>query len=104
ASFSSSSFAPNPLNFQAEAGDTVQGDLPLPSLYTLGGPFSFPGYSLEELTGDAFVAGRIMYRRKLTNHSESLFGLPIYAGATVVTGNTWTRHNIDFSNLRVGAN
>jgi len=104
AAFYSYSFGANALNFQVEGGETVQGDLPLPSLYTLGGPFSFPGYSVDELTGDAFVAARIMYRRKLVDHSDSLFGLPLYAGATLVTGNTWTRHGIDFSNLRVGGN
>ena len=87
-----------------QGGDAVQGALPLPSLFTLGGPFSFPGYSIDELTGDTYLAARVMYRRKLTNRAESLFGLPLYAGATVVTGNTWTARGVDLSNLRVGAN
>lgn len=97
-------FGANNLMLNVEAGDKVSGVMPLTSLYTLGGPFSFPGYAIEELTGDSYFAARLMYRRKLTNRSENLFGLPIYAGATLVTGNTWTERNIDFSNLRVGAN
>jgi NTE family protein len=97
------SFGRNTLMLNAEGGDTVQGTLPLPSLFTLGGPFSFPGYSIEELTGETYFAGRVMYRRRINSNAESLFGLPIYLGATVVTGNTWsTPGAVDFSNLRVG--
>jgi NTE family protein len=95
----------NTLMLNVEGGDTVQGTLPLPSLFTLGGPFSFPGYSIDELTGDTYFAARAIYRYKLTGDAESLFGLPFYVGATVVTGNTWARsRDVDFSNLRVGAN
>jgi NTE family protein len=99
------SFGRNTLMLNAEGGAAVQGTLPLPSLFTLGGPFSFPGYSIDELTGDTYFAARAIYRRKLSGNAESLFGLPIYVGATVVTGNTWAKPgNVDFSNLRVGAN
>jgi NTE family protein len=102
--FYSYGFGANNLIFNLEGGDAVQGALPLTSLFTLGGPFSFPGYSIDELTGDTYLAARVMYRRKLTNRSQSLFGLPLYAGATVVTGNTWSERGADLSNLRVGAN
>jgi NTE family protein len=99
------SFGRNTLMLNVEGGDTVQGTLPLPSLFTLGGPFSFPGYSIEELTGDTYFAARAIYRRKLSSNAESLFGLPLYLGATVVTGNTWAKPaNVDFSDLRIGAN
>jgi len=83
----------------------VQGSLPLPSLFTLGGAFSFPGYAVDELTGETYFAARLMYRRKLAGNAESLFGIPLYVGATVVTGNTWARPGAaDFSNLRIGGN
>jgi NTE family protein len=98
------SFGRSTFILNAEGGDTVQGVLPLPSLFTLGGPFSFPGYSIQELTGDTYFAARAMYRYKVTSRG-SLFGLPLYLGATVVTGNTWARSSVaDFSNLRVGGN
>jgi NTE family protein len=98
-------FGRNALIFNLEGGTTVQGTAPLSSLFTLGGPFSFPGYSIDELTGETYFAGRIIYRIKLSNRAESLFGLPVYAGATVVTGNTWAKpRDVDFSNLRIGAN
>jgi NTE family protein len=64
----------------------------LSSLFTLGGPFSFPGYAVDELTGETFAAARAMYRYKITDSSKSLFGIPLYAGATVVAGNAWARH------------
>lgn len=86
-------------------GDTVQGALPISSLFTLGGPFSFPGYSVQELTGETFGVARAMYRFKLTDHSDSLFGIPLYAGATAVVGNTWSRHGeASWDDLRYGAN
>jgi NTE family protein len=99
------SFGPNTLVLNAEGRSRLQGVLPLPSLYTLGGPFSFPGYSIEELTGQTYFAGRLMYRRKVVDRSDRLFGLPVYLGATVVTGNTWAKPSaVNFSNLRVGGN
>jgi NTE family protein len=98
------SAGPHTLILNAEGGDTVQGALSLPSLFTLGGPFSFPGYSIGELTGETYFAARAMYRLRVTGNG-SLFGLPLYLGATVVTGNTWAKPGfVDFSNLRVGGN
>jgi NTE family protein len=95
----------NTVILNLEGGRSVQGVLPLPSLFTLGGPFSFPGYATQELTGDAFFAARAIYRRKIIGNSQSLFGLPIYLGATLVTGNTWAKPgDVDFSDLRVGGN
>jgi NTE family protein len=92
------------LMLNVEGGHALQGALPLPSLFTLGGPFSFPGYSVDELTGDTYFAARAIYRLKITSSAESLFRFPIYVGASVVTGNTWTKPaNVDFSNLRLGA-
>jgi NTE family protein len=97
------SFGRNAVLFNVEGGDAVQGVLPLPSLFTLGRPFSFPGYSIDELTGDTYFAARLMFRHRLAGDTESLFGLPVFLGATVVTGNTWARPvDVDFSNLRVG--
>ena len=92
-------------NFNISGGDTIQGDLPLASLFTLGGPFSFPGYSVEELTGETFAVARGMYRYKLTDSSKSLLKVPLYVGATLVAGNAWARHgDAEASDLRVGAN
>ncbi|CAN7507261.1 patatin-like phospholipase family protein [Phenylobacterium sp. LjRoot164] len=93
------------LNFNISGGDTIQGDLPLASLFTLGGPFSFPGYSVEELTGETFAVARGMYRYKLTDSSRSLLSVPIYVGATLVVGNAWARHgDAEANDVRVGAN
>ena len=86
-------------------GDTLQGELPVTSLFSLGGPISFPGYAVDELTGETFAVVRAMYRYKLTDSSETLMGIPLYAGATLVAGNVWARHGDARSDdLRVGAN
>ncbi|HEX5263554.1 MAG TPA: patatin-like phospholipase family protein [Phenylobacterium sp.] len=98
-------FGRHALAFQLEGGDTIQGSLPLSSLFTLGGPFGFPGYQVEELSGQSYAAARLMYRYRLINTSDSLFNLPLYAGATLVTGNTWARPgDAGWNNLRVGGN
>jgi len=87
------------------AGDTIQGRLPLEQLFQLGGPFSFPGYNVDELSGETFAVARAMYRYRLTDRSQSVISIPLYLGATVVGGNTWARHgDADWSNLRVGGN
>jgi len=84
-------------------GDTIQGALPISSLFTLGGPFSFPGYEVEELTGESFGVARAMYRYKLADRSKSLIGIPLYAGLTAVVGNTWSRHgDASWDDLRWG--
>ena len=93
------------LNFNISGGETIQGDLPLASLFTLGGPFSFPGYSVEELTGETFAVARGMYRYKLTDSSKSLMSVPLYVGATLAVGNVWARHgDAEANDVRVGAN
>jgi NTE family protein len=91
------------LNFAG--GDTVQGTLPISSLFALGGPFSFPGYAVDELTGETYAVARAMYRYKLTDHSQNLIGIPLYVGVTAVAGNTWARHgDANWDNLRYGGN
>ena len=77
--------------------------MPISSLFTLGGPFSFPGYEVEELTGESFGVARAMYRYKLADRSKSLIGIPLYAGLTAVVGNTWSRHgDASWDDLRWG--
>lgn len=90
-------------NFNISGGDAIQGDLPLVSLFSLGGPFSFPGYSVDELTGESFAVARGMYRYKLTDSSKSVMGVPLYLGATLVVGNVWARDAVG-DDVRVGAN
>jgi NTE family protein len=86
-------------------GDTFQGVLPIESLFTLGGPFNFPGYQPEELTGETYAVARAMYRYKLTDHSQQLIGIPLYLGVTAVAGNAWARHgDANWDNLRFGGN
>jgi NTE family protein len=85
------------------AGDTISGRLPIEQLFELGGPFSFPGYNVDELSGETFAVARAMYRYRLTDRSQSVISIPLYAGAMVVGGNTWARHgDASWDNLKVG--
>jgi NTE family protein len=89
----------------AAGGDAIQGRLPISSLFNLGGPFSLPGYAVDELSGETFAVARAMYRYKLSDSSETLFGVPLYAGVTLVAGNTWPRHgDFKIDDLRYAAN
>jgi NTE family protein len=77
----------------------------LPARFSLGGPFSLPGYQVDELSGETFGVARLMYRYKLTDSSKSLLGIPLYAGVTLVAGNTWARHgDASWDDLRYAAN
>jgi NTE family protein len=84
-------------------GDTIQGRLPIEQLFELGGPFNFPGYNVDELSGETYAVARAMYRYRLTDRSQSVISIPLYVGATVVGGNTWARHgDANWDNLKVG--
>jgi NTE family protein len=99
------SFGRSTLWFNVEGGDTVQGRAPLPSLFSLGGPFSFPGYAIDELTGQTYGAARLMYRNRVAGNGDGLLRIPVFVGATLVTGNTWaTSNDAQLSDLRFGAN
>lgn len=77
----------------AAGGTTLQGDLPVEALFRLGGPFSLSGYERDELTGEAFVRAGALYAAKLNDAEPRFFGVPLYAGASFETGNTWADHN-----------
>jgi NTE family protein len=86
-----------------EGGDTVDGRAPVAQLYTLGGPFSFPGYNVDELTGETYAVARAMYRHRLTDNATALLHVPLYVGVTLAGGNIWARHgDFNSSDLRVG--
>ena len=52
-------------------GDTYQGNATISSLFSLGGPFSFPGYSIDELTGESYGVARLIYRYRVNRPTNT---------------------------------
>lgn len=77
------------LILSAAGGTTLQGDVPVEALFRLGGPFSLSGFERDELTGEAFIRAGALYAVKLNDAEPRFFGVPLYAGASLETGNTW---------------
>jgi len=75
----------------AQAGLTFDGRLPFDQRYRLGGFLSLSGLARDELQGSNVLVGRIAYLRKLTSAEPLLFGLPVWAGASLEAGNVYER-------------
>lgn len=93
----------NSLILQAEGGGSVQGDLPIESLFRVGGLFSLSGYRSEELTGEVYGVARAIYRQRLNVVEPLFFGVPLYAGGSLELGNAWSeRDDSDLKDLALG--
>lgn len=94
---------PNTLIAALAAGEQISGTTPLDAFYRVGGLFSLSGYRKEELTGEGFLTSQLIYRRALGRDSEQLFGVPLYAGASVELGDVWQGSSgFDFQDFRFG--
>lgn len=60
-------------------------------IFRAGGLFSLSGYRRDELTGENYAIGRLMYRRVLGNDEPVLFGVPLFAGASLEAGDVWSQ-------------
>lgn len=93
----------NSLILQAEGGGSVKGDLPIESLFRVGGLFSLSGYRSEELTGETYGVARAIYRRRLNTVEPLFFGVPLYAGGSLELGAAWaSRDDSDLKDLALG--
>lgn len=80
-------------------GVTFDGDAPIQNLFTLGGLFNLSGYQIDELTGQDFGVGRLIYYRNIGARPGS-FGVPVYLGASLEAGNIWqSRSDMKFDDL-----
>lgn len=80
----------NTLLTSFSGGVRLNGAPPIDTLYRIGGLFSLSGYRLDELAGENFVAGRLIYRRSLLNSEAALFGVPLFVGGSVEAGEVWS--------------
>jgi outer membrane protein assembly factor BamA len=60
-------------------GSSLDTELPLYDVFTLGGPVSLPGLSLGELRGSSYWSAQASYLQRIADISY-LFGQSIYAG------------------------
>ena len=74
---------------QLDAASSLSGTMPIESLFRIGGLFSLSGYKEEELAGESYALGRLVYRRRLNRDNSQAFGVPLYAGASLEAGNVW---------------
>jgi NTE family protein len=97
------SVGPNTFIAALAAGQRIDGTAPLDALYRVGGLFSLSGYRKEELAGENFLTAQMIYRRKLLNNSEQIFGLPLYVGGSIELGDVWQgSSSFDTDDLRFG--
>ena len=80
-------------------GVTFDGDAPVQNLFQLGGLFNLSGLQTDELSGQEFVLGQLIYYRNFGARPGS-FGVPVYLGASLEAGNVYQdRDDIDFDGL-----
>ena len=85
----------------ASTGITFNGTAPTQSLFLLGGFSNLSGFETDELSGQDFALGRVVYYRNIGARPGS-FGVPVYLGASLEAGNVWQdRSDMAFSDLLV---
>ncbi|MBP7702257.1 MAG: patatin-like phospholipase family protein [Phenylobacterium sp.] len=89
---------------QLSGGAPLEGRQDLATLYRAGGFFSLAGYQPDELSGEKYAIARIALSHQLNQSSTLLWGMPIYVGATLETGDVWSGPRaLDTAKLRTGA-
>lgn len=84
-------------------GYLINGASPLETRYRLGGLFSLSGFRLEELTGENYLAARLVYRHALGGGEPALFGIPLFVGGSLEAGEIWSRpDSFRLDDLRFG--
>lgn len=84
-----------------KAGFTFDGDGSAQDLFALGGLFNLSGFQSDELTGQNFASGALIYYRNI-GAQEGLLNFPLYLGASLEAGNVWDdRSDMGFDDLIV---
>jgi NTE family protein len=91
----------NTLNAAGRFGWTASGDLPIQSLYQLGGPFRLSGLDSNALSGQYLGFGRLTYFRRVNDFQL----MPAYLGGSLEAGNAWLdRDDVGLDGLWYGGN
>jgi NTE family protein len=73
---------------RANMGTTFSGEAPVQNLFALGGLFNLSGFQADELSGQDFALGQMIYYRNIGARPGS-FGVPVYLGLSLEAGNVW---------------
>jgi NTE family protein len=71
-----------------ETGMTFDGTAPAQNLFLLGGFLNLSGFLADELSGQDFGVGRLVFYRNIGARPGS-FGVTVYVGASLEAGNVW---------------
>jgi NTE family protein len=75
---------------RAAGGSSLDTQLPVYDLFSLGGPVSFPGLSIGELRGQSYWSAQAGYLHQVAEISN-IFGQAVYAGFALTAGDMGER-------------
>ena len=81
------------LSLGLQAGSALGTASAVQDHFTLGGFLRLSGLEIGQLTGPYAGLGRLVYYRRIGSSAGSLFEVPVYAGASLETGNTWAQRS-----------
>jgi len=79
------SWGPHIVNFKVAGGTDQHTDMPAYENFTLGGPLRLSGYRIDEISGQRFTFGRLMYYNRAVPLPDIL-GSGVFAGASLEAG------------------
>ncbi|MDJ0906503.1 MAG: patatin-like phospholipase family protein [Woeseiaceae bacterium] len=92
----------NSFEFGALYATTLDSQDAIQDLFTLGGFLRLSGLERAEISGPHAALARLVYYRRVSDSTGGLLNVPIYLGASLETGNTWSdRGDISFSSALV---
>ncbi len=92
----------NSLQFGGLYATTLDEQGAIQDLFTLGGFLRLSGLERGEISGPHAALARLVYYRRVSESTGGVFDVPIYLGASLETGNTWSeRGDISFDSALV---
>ncbi len=92
----------NSLQLGALFATTLDSQDAIQDLFTLGGFLRLSGLERGEISGPHAALARLVYYRRVSESTGGIFDVPIYLGASLETGNTWSdRGDISFDSALV---
>ena len=89
---SAETWGKNTFMFWSGLAGVVNSETPTQAGFAIGGFLSLSGYENSELAGRYAGVMRLIYFREISG-KRSVFKIPIYAGASLETGNVWNDRN-----------
>ncbi|HEX6811991.1 MAG TPA: patatin-like phospholipase family protein [Planctomycetota bacterium] len=94
-------FGRNTFLLSADVGSAIDGTLPVYQLVTRGGFLNLSGFQRNELVGQAGAAARLIAYRRIAGTQFATFGMPVYVGGSIETGNVTDDRSELFKDLKL---